>query len=255
LFLGRDVGGDSWRRLESKLLMVDHQLNTLRIYKMLAEMRAAWGGALVFCCGTEAMRGGIAPAASIAGAATLALVDDGHEAKKAFRRGEVDFIVNTLDEALRALKNEVRQKRPLSVALVSDVDAAVAEMVERGVQPDEMVSVGELPQVVRALMDRGAPLREMDAETRTMMQVRGYSYDEYFVETPTATKMREVDARLLRLMPKDEMVRRRWVEKAAQYLRGASDGRWVYLDEGEAGLLESEGFKLRSPEGLQPTAP
>ncbi len=58
--------------------------------------------------------------------------------KSAMRAGYLDFVVvvNTLDEALRALKNEVRQKRPLTVGLIAEIEATLTEMVERGVQPD-----------------------------------------------------------------------------------------------------------------------
>ncbi len=63
--------------------------------------------------------------------------------KAAMRAGALDFVVNTLDEALRALKNQVRLRRPVGVGLVADVDATLAEMVERGVQPDlHIVSSG-----------------------------------------------------------------------------------------------------------------
>ncbi len=52
------------------------------------------------------------------------------------RTGELDFVVNTLDEALRTLKNEIRQRRPLSVGLIADTDLALAEIAERGLLPD-----------------------------------------------------------------------------------------------------------------------
>ena len=74
-------------------------------------------------------------AASVAGAATLAIDADAEAMKAALRRGELDFVVNTLDEALRTLKNQMRQKRPLSVGTDLRMwSATLAELASRGVQ-------------------------------------------------------------------------------------------------------------------------
>lgn len=197
------------------------------------------------------------------------LIDsDGHEIKKALRRGEIDFVIDTLDEAIRALKNEVRKKRPLSVALIAEVDATLAEMMERGLQPDMFLTRGAWPSAVQPLLDAGLQYFDTELEVdpaqdavRPAMTIHGEQHYEYFIPTATPTRLREADARVLRLLPRDEAVRRRWIERASHYLRSATDGRWSYLSEGEAMLLESEGLKLRegprlsSPEESQPTAP
>jgi len=73
-------------------------------------------------------------AANIAGAASLVGAEDG--GKQALRDGVVDFLVNSLDEALRILKNEIRKKLPVSVGVDAPWAAVVAEMQERGVLPD-----------------------------------------------------------------------------------------------------------------------
>lgn len=245
---------------------MDHQLRTLRLYKLLVELRPDWGGFLVFSCGPEAAKSGAAPAASIAGAASLLVAEDGHEVKKAFRRGEIDFVVNSLDEAIRALKNEVRKKKPLSVAVIADVEATLAEMVERGLQPDAFLTRGPVAEGAQALLERGVPHYAVDdeAEAGAGLVLHGERHDEYFVSTATPTELRDADARMLRMLPKDETVRRRWAERAGHYLRGAAGGRWAYLSEGEAGLLESEGLTVRSLaeeisfrslQESQPTAP
>jgi urocanate hydratase len=75
-------------------------------------------------------------AANIAGAATLiASVDDGAR-KQAMRDGVVDFLVTTLDEALRILKNEVRKRETVAVCVAQAPEAVEQAMRERGVQPD-----------------------------------------------------------------------------------------------------------------------
>ena len=57
-------------------------------------------------------------------------------AREAVCNGTVDFAVNTLDEALRILKNEIRKQQAVSVLLQSDVSPALAEAADRGAQPD-----------------------------------------------------------------------------------------------------------------------
>src|SRR5580704_14533301 len=112
------------------------QRQTLRLYRALVASREDWGGALVLCSGQGCTASGIPVAASIAGSATLAVDADAEAMKSALRRGELDFVVNTLDEALRTLKNQIRLKRPLSVGLIADASATLAELASRGVQPD-----------------------------------------------------------------------------------------------------------------------
>ena len=50
----------------------DHQLETLRLYGALVEVREDWGGGLVLCCGEGCAASGVPAAVSIAGGATLA---------------------------------------------------------------------------------------------------------------------------------------------------------------------------------------
>jgi hypothetical protein len=171
-------------------------------------------------------------------------------------------VVNSLDEAIRALKNEVRKKRPLSVALIADVDATVSEMVERGLQPDMFLAGAAYPEAVRSLIDRGMPVFAAQPEgDGSPLTIHGEEHFEYFLATTTPTKLREAGERVLRMLPKDEAVRRRWMERAPHYLRGAGDGRWAYLSEAEAMLLESEGLSVRAgailllPEQSLPTGP
>ena len=125
------------------------QLRTLRLYGellALGEMLAmSWPGKLVLAAGTGCSQTGLGAAACIAGATCLVVEADGKRARAALREGGVDFVVNTLDEALRVLKNEVRQKRPVGVALVGDPAAVRAEMLERGVVPDVTVNAAGAP--------------------------------------------------------------------------------------------------------------
>jgi Urocanase Rossmann-like domain len=217
----------------------DLQLETMRVYRTLVELREDWGGKLVLCCGPGCATGGITTAVSIAGGTTLAIDAAAAAMKTALRSGYLDFVVNTLDEALRTLKNEIRQKRPLSVGLIAGVDATLTEAVERGLQPDLQFSwegSADLshPQL-EALRDRGMQWRSVSGP------VSGSDGDECFFAAADGVALREIDAKLLAALAADDMVRRRWLERVPKYLREArSGGRWIWLAEGEVGLMAAD---------------
>ena len=224
----------------------DRQLETLRLYGALMEVRVEWGGGLVLCCGEGCAASGAPAAVSIAGGATLALDGDAAEVKAAMRRGELDFVVNTLDEALRSLKNEVRLRRPLSVGLIADVDAVLREMVERGVLPDLLlIGVSQNAQAIlenesiRALRAAGMGLRPMGnaGEEQSETGIARKRRDEVYLPAANAVELRALDDRVLAILPADDLVRRRWMQRVAKYLRDARSGRWVWLTEEERRAL------------------
>lgn len=69
------------------------------------------------------------------GGAGLFLESDTAHLRAAQRTGSCTFCVSTLEEAIRALKNEVRQGRAISIALGGDTSAWLREIVQRGLQP------------------------------------------------------------------------------------------------------------------------
>jgi urocanate hydratase len=75
-------------------------------------------------------------AANIAGAATLTASAETATQKQAIRDGVIDFLVTSLDEALRILKNELRKGGTVAVCVSRSPEAIECEMVERGVLPD-----------------------------------------------------------------------------------------------------------------------
>jgi urocanate hydratase len=228
----------------------EHQLETLRLYGALIEEREDWGGGLVLCCGEGCAASGVPAAVSIAGGVTLALDSDGSAVKAAMRRGELDFVVNTLDEALRALKNEVRVRRPLSVGLIADVDVVLREMVERGVLPDLLlIGANQSAQAIledesiRALEAGGMGLRSMvDADgawlVRHRMMLKRTGCYEAYLSAANAAELRALGERVLAILPADDVVRRRWMQRVPKYLCEArSGGRWVLLTEEELSQL------------------
>src|SRR5512138_2197948 len=93
-------------------------------------------GKLIVSGGMGGMGGAQPLAATMTGAAFLGIEVDAERIKKRLRTGYCDFMVNTLDEALRILKNAIRKKENISVGLVGNCADIVPELAERGVVPD-----------------------------------------------------------------------------------------------------------------------
>jgi len=93
-------------------------------------------GKLVVSGGMGGMGGAQPLAATMAGAAFLGIDVDPERIKKRLKTGYCDFMVNSLDEALRILKNSVRKKEAISVGLVGNCADIIPELASRGVVPD-----------------------------------------------------------------------------------------------------------------------
>jgi urocanate hydratase len=93
-------------------------------------------GKLIVSGGMGGMGGAQPLAATMAGAAFLGIDVDAERIKKRIKTGYCDFMVTTLDEALRILKNAVRKKENVSVGLVGNCADIIPELAERGVVPD-----------------------------------------------------------------------------------------------------------------------
>jgi hypothetical protein len=75
-------------------------------------------------------------AANIAGAASLVATADRAAQRQAIRLGVADFLVNSLHEALRILKNQLRKRETVAVCVSLAPQAIEREIEERGVLPD-----------------------------------------------------------------------------------------------------------------------
>src|SRR4051812_37070647 len=93
-------------------------------------------GKLIVSGGMGGMGGAQPLAATMTGAAFLGIDVDPERIKKRLKTGYCDFMVNTLDEALRILKNAVRKKENVSVGLVGNCADVIPELAARGVVPD-----------------------------------------------------------------------------------------------------------------------
>jgi urocanate hydratase len=208
----------------------DLQRQTLRLYGELISRHEHWGGQLVFTAGEGSSASGLPAAVSIAGGTTLAVDPDAAAVKSVFRQGGVDFVVNTLDEALRVLKNEVRQHRPLGVALIAEVGPVLAEMAERGVLPDLHVSLDAPSELLFKTSEPSeGPGREhlhlrscdgiveVTAHLSAWLAARGWS--EQVQSSSAERPLRVVDAELLAAFPSEDSVRKTWVQRISHYQR------------------------------------
>ncbi len=133
-------------------------------------------------------------AANIAGAASFTTSTEATALREAMRDGVVDFVVTTLDEALRILKNEIRKKQSVSVGIhCGDIAAFTQEMRERGVRPD-------LLRVEPKLLHGAIEWLMLD------------------VPAGDASFARNLEAAVLNALPADDHAARRWYRLAPRYL-------------------------------------
>jgi urocanate hydratase len=200
----------------------DLQRQTLRLYGELLARSERWVGKLVFTSGVGASATGLPAAVSIAGGTTLILDPDPGAVKAVFRSGGIDFVVNTLDEALRVLKNEIRQHKPLSVALIADIEPTLAEMSDRGVQSDLHWAVSS----------------SQSAKLTEWLAARSWFTNEFAADTTAA--LRKLDTHLLTALPPDDCIRRAWLQRIAHYQRPTANSlRHIWLTPAEAAQLEA----------------
>jgi hypothetical protein len=102
------------------------------------------GGKLLYAGELDTYGRALLVAGNIAGAASLAAAADLAARKQTIRDGVADFLVNSLDEALRILKNEIRKRETVAVCVAGAPVAVEREMAERGVLPD-LLPRNELP--------------------------------------------------------------------------------------------------------------
>ena len=117
-------------------------------------------GKLIVSGGMGGMGGAQPLAATMAGAAFLGIDVDPERIKKRLKTGYCDFMVNSLDEALRILKNAVRKKENISVGLVGNCADIIPELAERGVVPDILTDQTSAHDPLNGYVPNGMSLAE-----------------------------------------------------------------------------------------------
>ncbi|HEX9201161.1 MAG TPA: hypothetical protein VF865_16495 [Acidobacteriaceae bacterium] len=232
----------------------DLQLAALFAFTVLCSLRDEWGGALVVACGLGPGGAALSIAANIAGAASLAIDERAEVCRAALRLGACDFVVNSVDEALRVLKNELRQRRPVSVALTLAESAALGELVERGVLPELFASfgadTGDAGRAAKAFAASGSLIVHFEDSFSALADaIDGSARLEAFAldrrlhlesfSFASAEELRVFDARLLDVIPAPD-ARRRWCVAAPRFFhRERPFRRVVYLTANELAQLKS----------------
>ena len=117
-------------------------------------------GKLIVSGGMGGMGGAQPLAATMTGAAFLGIDVDPERIKKRLKTGYCDFMVNTLDEALRILKNSVRKKENVSVGLLGNCADVIPELAERGVVPDILTDQTSAHDPLNGYVPNGMSLAE-----------------------------------------------------------------------------------------------
>src|SRR5438132_240462 len=117
-------------------------------------------GKLVVSGGMGGMGGAQPLAATMNGACFLGIDVDPERIKKRLKTVYCDFMVNSLDEALRILKNAVRKKENISVGLVGNCADIIPELAERGVVPDILTDQTSAHDLLNGYVPNGITLEQ-----------------------------------------------------------------------------------------------
>ena len=234
--------------------MLDESLQsrTLCTFSVLHHLRADWGGALILSCGLGPQGAALAIASNIAGAVSLSIEEDPALAREALRSGACDFVVNTLDEALRAMKNEIRKHLPLSVGLQGNTSHILHELLDRGVAPQLFTNLTQpiAQDLTHRFQSSGAILIDFDpthpssealnaVELLEQITTQHQWHLESFPQTTPST-LRAFDAHVLTLIPPADTLRTLWLHAAPRILpRESSLHRTLWLTQAEKDQLNA----------------
>lgn len=197
----------------------DAQAAALRAFLLLCTLRLDWQGRLVLVRGLGTPGRGISVAASIHGAACLALDARPEVCRAALRAGACDFVVNSVDEALRILKNEIRKRKPVSVAVAMPEEPALEELAGRGVAPEASFT---------------SAVETLDG---ACAYAAAHELAVHEFQFSSAQELGVFDQRLLAAIPEGDP-RRRWAALASGFFyRERPFRRVAYLTAGEAATV------------------
>ncbi len=145
-------------------------------------------GRLVVTAGLGGMGGAQPLAATMHGAAVLAVEVDPERAAKRISTGYCDRVTSDLDEALRWLGEATSSRTPLSVALIGNAADVLPDLVRRGIRADVVTDQTSAHDMLVGYVPAGLSLDEADA-------LRTADPTEY-VRLSTASVVRHVQAML-----------------------------------------------------------
>jgi urocanate hydratase len=196
------------------------------------------GGRLFYAGALDTQGRSLVVAANIAGAATLAASADHAAQKQAVRDGVVDFLVNSLDEALRILKNQLRKRETVAVSVASELSAMEREMNERGVAPDLVRNdVGTATQNGRLIE---APISQKGARSEAELE-QTPALIVWRADSGQHKDLALLDQIALACVDSKDWAARRWLRLAPRYLGRMTQGlRLLSADREFAVRFEKE---------------
>ena len=196
--------------IESEIVQVYSLYSALALH---LKPETGLGGTLLYTADPAESGSAILRAANIAGAASLAASVDSALLRRLMRESALDFVVTSLDEALRILKNEIRKREPVAVGVTVAAEAVEQEMVERGVQPNFLAPGLDNSPQLQILITRGARIVEPQHAPPSNFQI---------LPIPPGQPAAAFDVLLLASLAPGDHLNRRWVRVASRYLPAAA---------------------------------
>lgn len=198
------------------------------------------GGQLLYVGELNEPASALTVASNIAGGDTLAASAQPAALRQALREGVIDFLVNSLDEAMRILKNEIRKCEPVAVAVSLAPEAIEAEMIERGVLPNLLPhgrSTSPQSAALALFLTQGA--REVPVPDQVSKDLLIWNAPAEY-----AQNLAGFESNLADHLPITDRLNRRWLHLSPRYLGpGARRLRSIACDSDTASSL----IKLLGP--------
>jgi Urocanase Rossmann-like domain len=189
------------------------------------DSEASLGGNFLYAGELDAAGRALLVAGNIAGAASLAASADPAAQKQAVRDGVADFLVTSLSEALRILKNQIRKREAVAVCIGSAPETVEQEMLERGVLPDLLRPADEFSGH-SPFVSRGArKLPPTTVEKDSILLI-------WRVASSPVLWLPKLDAIAIDCLQPDAWAARRWLRLGPRYLgRVAQSFRLLFCDQ------------------------
>lgn len=206
------------------------------------QAEAGLGGRLLYAGELDPPGRAMMVAGNVAGGATLTVTPDEAARKQAIRDGVADFVVTSLDEALRILKNEIRKHNSVSVCIGADRVAVEAEMIERGVLPDV---------VLAGVMNHGRRIGQLGGNVREVWireRAENLTFITWKVSQNLARWMPKLDAIALDFLAEEPWTQR-WIRLSPRYLGRAGMAERAFSCEPKAAVYILRQFEAAVGDG------
>jgi urocanate hydratase len=207
-----------------------------------ADPESGIGGSLFFAGEMDEESRALVVAANIAGAATLVASADLAAQKQAIRDAVVDFLVTSLDEALRILKNQLRKRETVSICVAMGPAAMEREMNEHGVRPDLLRREVAVALLHEALVHQEGESGETDLASIPALVI-------WRADSSRRKDLATLDAIALECLDAGDWPGRRWLRLAPRYLGRMAQGLRLLAAHREFASRFSEQLSTRSDRG------